>query len=348
MKKEIRNIYLASIIMLIIFIIGVSGYSIIEKYTFIEAIFMTIITMSTVGYEEVHRLSEAGMIFTAGLIIVSLGLFAYLVSSITKLFIDGEYRKYLQTYYLKKKISKLKNHVIVCGFGRNGSQAVKDLLEHHENVVIIERKIEILDGQSNEFFFKNKHVSYIQGDASHEETLEKANFNNAKALITTLPNDAENLLIVITVRSENKAIKIISRASDDHSYSKLIRAGADNVIMPDIVGGSRMAKLVAEPDIVEFLEMIMLREGVDVNLVEISCSGLASCFVNSAISELNIRKKTGANIIGLKLGNGKYIFNPGSEYKLNNEDKLFVLGKPSQIIKLEKLLAEGKYFEKPE
>ena len=345
MLKEFRNIYIASLSLLIIFIGGISGYILLENYTFFEAFYMTTITISTVGYGEVHPLSQHGMIFTAILIIFSLGFFGYFLTSITRIFIDGDYKKIIKLYLRNKKINKLKNHVIVCGFGRNGRQAVIDLLTTGEKVIIIDSKNDVIGEDINEEIIKNKNVTIVHGDASHEETLFKVNIESAKAMILTLPNDAENLLIILTSRDINTRMKIISRASDEHSYSKLKRAGADNVIMPDIVGGSRMAKLVNEADTVEFLEMIMLRDGVDVNLDEISCNDLASCFVNSTISELDIRKKTGANIIGLKYGNGEYKFNPSGDRKLRKEDKLFVLGKVEQIKKLKSLLKSGHYFD---
>ncbi len=317
----------------------------IEDYTFIEAVFMTIITISTVGYQEVHTLSDEGMIFTIILIVTSLGFFGYFLTSVTRIFIDGDYKKLIKKYFRTKKIQKLKNHIIICGFGRNGRQAVIDLLKIDEKVVIIDNNVDLIDENINEEIVKNKNFTFVRGDASHEESLLKANLNNAKALITTLPNDAENLLIILTVRDINTRMKIISRASDEHSYSKLKRAGADNVIMPDIVGGARMAKLVVEPDIIEFLEMIMLREGVDVNLEEISCDDLAACFVNSTLSDLDIRKKTGANIIGLKLENGEYMFNPSGNITLKKDDKLFVLGTVDQVDKLKTLLERGQYFD---
>ncbi len=345
MTKEFKNIYISSIILLFIFSSGITGYMIIENYSFTEAVYMTILTMSTVGFEEVRPLSTQGMIFTIILIITSLGLFGYFLTSITRIFIDGDYKKAVKIYYRTKKIKKLKNHIIVCGFGRNGKKAVSDLLNIGEKVVIIDNDNDIITDENNEEFFKNKNLIVIHGDAANEETLEKANIENAKALLTTLPNDAENLLIVLTSRDINKKLKIISRVSDEHSFKKLKRAGADNVIMPDIVGGARMAKLVTEPDIVEFLEQIMLREGQDVNLEEISCDDLAACFVNSTIADLDIRKKTGANIIGLKQKEGNYLFNPNADIKLQKEDKLFVLGGTEQINKLKSLLESGHYFD---
>lgn len=317
----------------------------IEKYTFIEATYMTIITISTVGFGSVRPLSERGMLFTTVLIISSLGFLGYFLTSITRVFVDGDYKKLIKKYMNNKKIRKLENHIIVCGLGRNGRQATIDLIDAGEKVVVIDNKAKTINQDINEGIRNSKNFTFVNGDASHEESLFKANLPKAKAMITTLPNDAENLLIILTARDINTRMTIISRASDEHSYSKLKRAGADNVIMPDIVGGSRMAKLVSEPDIIEFLEMIMLREGVDVNLEEISCDDLASCFVSSTIADLDIRKKTGANIIGLKLGNGSYSFNPSGDIKLGKEDKLFVLGRNEQINKLKSLLESGHYFD---
>ncbi|MCF6366486.1 MAG: potassium channel protein [Bacteroidales bacterium] len=345
MFKEFRNIYIASVSLLTVFIGGTIGFMYIENYSLIEAVYTTIMAISTVGFEVVKPLSQNGMIFIVILIITGLGFFGYFLTSVTRIFIDGDYKKLVNIYLRNKKIENLKNHIIICGFGRNGRQATIDLLRINEKVVIIDNNADIIHETINEEIVKNKNFTFIRGDASHEESLLKANLKNAKALITTLPNDAENLLIILTARDINTRMTIISRASDEHSYSKLKRAGANNVIMPDIVGGSRMAKLVVEPDIIEFLEMIMLREGVDVNLEEISCDDLASCFVDSTISDLDIRKKTGSNIIGLKLENGEYMFNPNGSIKLKKEDKLFVLGTVGQIQKLKDLLESGHYFD---
>jgi voltage-gated potassium channel len=345
MFKEYRNLYVALSFLIFVSLFGTIGYMIIEDFSFLEALYMTILTMSTVGFKEVRPLSEPGMVFTVVLIVSSLGLIGYIVTYITRAIIDGDYRKMLRNIKQKNKIKTLKDHIIICGLGRNGRQAAKELLKINEKVVIIESDPELLNKDINEEFKRDKNFIFVHGDASHEESLFKANPTEAKALITTLPNDADNLLIILTARDINTRMLIISRASDEHSYSKLKRAGADNVIMPDIVGGTRMAKMVSEPNVIEFLEMIALREGVDVNIDEIACDDLASCFVDSTISDLDIRKKTGANIIGLKQENGEYIFNPSGSIKLKQDDRLFVLGTVNQIDELKSLLESGHYFD---
>ena len=150
---------------------------------------------------------------------------------------------------------------------------------------------------------------------------------------------------MLTAKDLGSNITIISRASDEHSYSKLKRAGADNVIMPDIVGGTRMAKLVTEPDIIEFLEMIMIHDDTKVHIEEISCNNMATCFIDKKLSELDMRKKTGANLIGLKLGSGEFVFNPKPNITLKMGDKLFVLGTPEEIGNLKQALISDDYFD---
>lgn len=333
---KFHNIFMALVLLFLIIVFGTLGFMFLEGFSFVEALYMTVITMSTVGYEAVHKLSEQGMIFAIILIVISFGLFAYAITSVTRFILDGELRYQYHIYKVNQRISQLKEHVIVCGYGRNGRQATAELLSHNQEVIIIERTEGIVDEISRE----NSDLIYINGDATQDEVLDRARVDKAKALITTLPSDAHNLFVVLTAREMNPTMTIISRASEDQSDSKLRRAGATNVIMPDKVGGIRMAKLVAHPDVVEFIEAILLREGDEVNIEEIACSDMRSCFFNKTIGELNIRSVSGANLIGLKTEEGSYIFNPSPEIKLMPEDKLFALGTPEQIDKLKNILEE--------
>jgi voltage-gated potassium channel len=333
---NLRNIYIALGLLLGIVAIGVSGYSFIEGYDFTEAFYMTIITIATVGFREVHPLSHAGMYFTAFLIIVSIGIFAYAVTTFTKYIIDGALRNYYKSRKVRNKISKLKDHVIICGFGRNGRQAVQELLEHKVSIVIIERTAEAM-----EKIIQNPDLLYIHGDATQDEVLATCRIDKAKALITTLPVDADNLFVVLTARGMNPDFTIISRASNEHSDTKLKRAGATSVIMPDRIGGQRMAKLVAQPDVVEFLDFLMLQSSENVALEEISCGKMNEYFEGKSIRELDKRNESGANIIGLKKSDNSFIINPLPEVLLTTSDKLFALGTKHQISRLKKVLVEG-------
>ncbi len=334
-ESQVKHIIIGVLLLVTIVFIGVVGYMALENFTFTEALFMTVITISTVGFEEVHQLDDPGMIFTSILIIFSFGIFIYVVTSFTRFLIEGVFKNYYKDNKVKKRVQRLSDHVIVCGFGRNGRQAVLELMDHNKKFVIIDNSKDMVD-----IIREETDYLYIEGDATQEETLEMAMINTASALITAMPNDADNLFVVLTARQMNKELKIISRASEEKSDSKLKRAGADNVIMPDRIGGQRMAKLVVQPDVVEFLEYIMLQSSDDVNLEELSCQNMATFFVNKSIKELGVRNITGANIVGLKKDNA-YIFNPTPDVILSANDQLFVLGDPQQLEKLRQLLEKG-------
>jgi len=336
MEGSIHSLRWAVILLVTIFLIGIAGFMILEGYSFIDALYMTVITISTVGYREVHPLSVAGKVFTVLLIISSFGIFVFAISNLTRYLLDGIFRNAFLIRRIKKKIEKLEKHVILCGYGRNGRQAARELRDHGQSFVIIESdplKLEDMEEEGD--------YLAVEGDATHEESLLEAGVERAAALITTLPNDADNLLIVISALQFNRDLKIISRASDEKAERKLKRAGATNVIMSDRIGGQRMAKLVVQPDVVEFLEKIMLQSASDVNLEEISCEEMCEMFDGKSIRELGIRNKSGANIIGMKKKD-EYLFNPGPDVLLERDDKLFVLGNPKQISLMKKILRTGK------
>ncbi len=313
--------YIALGLLFIMFIIGTGGYMIIEDLSFTEAVYMTVITITTVGFKEVAPLSVPGMWFTSFLIIVSFGIFVYAVTSITRYMIDGVLRNYYRDRKVKRHIDKLSDHVIICGYGRNGSKAAFDLQMHSVPYIVIENNPEIA-----EMLRVSADILYIEGDATQDEVLHQAGIMEARAMITTLPVDTDNLYVVLTAKGLNPDLKIIARASNESSDKKLKRGGANNVIMPDRVGGQRMAKLVIQPDVVEFIDFIMLQESDSVFLEELSCQTLASCFDGMQIHELEIRNKTGANIIGLRRSDRTYIINPSQNVVLSSSDKLLCTG----------------------
>jgi len=313
--------------------IGVVGFILIEEMNLTQAVYMTIITIATVGFKEVHPLSDLGMWFTSFLIVISFGIFVYAVTSMSRFIIDGVIGNYYWDRKVRKKVKKLNNHVIICGYGRNGSQAALDLKIHKIPFIVIESNAAIIESlrDSDEFL-------YIEGDATEDEVLHHAGIKNARAMITTLPADADNLYVVLTAKTINGNLKIISRASNENSDVKLKRAGASNVIMPDMVGGQQMAKLVTQPDIVEFLDYMMLQEPGSVFLEELNLESLANCFEGKEIRELWHRNESGANIVGLRRPDRSYIINPANDVKISCKDQLFVLGTVDQIEILKKLL----------
>lgn len=315
-------------------VFGILGYMLIEDYTFSEAVYMTIITMGTVGFREVHPLSTTGMWFTVILIVLSLGIYAFAVSVISKYFIENIVSNIKFSTKVEKKISKLKNHVIVVGYGRNGSQAVEELLSHDIPVVVIDNRPKVI-----QYVLENEKILYVQGDATEDKVLSNAGVERARALITAMASDSDNLFVVITAREMNPNLTIISRASALTNDKKLKLAGATNVIMPDKVGGQKMAKLVVQPDIHEFIENIMLQRSGDVTLYEVTLVKNEKYKETWTIEGLKIREKTGANVIGLKKSNKQYILNPLPDIQLDSGDKLFVLGSREQLWHLKDLMS---------
>jgi len=294
---------------------------------------MTVITITTIGFREIYEPTSGTMIFISLLIVTSFGTFAYAVSAISAYIIDGEFREYFKEYKVKSEVSKLKNHVIICGYGRNGSQAVTVLKKHKQPFLVVENNPTAIE----EIKKHNPELLLVVGDATHDEVLEEAGIQTAQALITTLPSDSNNLFVVLSARSVNSSIKIISRASEDNSDKKLRIAGANNVIMPDKIGGAHMASLVMKPDIIEFMDYISAQSNIDINLEELSFDVLPERFRGKSITEIGIRQLTGANIIGLKRDDGAFEINPNPETLITSKIKVFVLGTPNQIKKLNEL-----------
>ncbi len=309
---------------------GTLGFVLIEEdMSFLDAFYMTIITVSTVGFSEVKELSAGGKLFTIFLIITSFGTFAYALTAITKYILGGEYREYFKDYRMNKQVEKLENHVIVCGYGRVGTQAASDLAKHGQSYLIVEQKKEILE----KFRSSQEHL-FIDGNATSDETLMAAQIMDAKALITTLPSDADNLFVVLSAKSLNPRLNVISRASKASSIKKLKTAGANNVIMPDSLGGAHMASLVTNPDVLEFLDQISIQGQSNCNLEEIRFNNIPEQFKNKSLGQLKNSFETGCTVIGYKSSEGEYIVNPSDDIKLVKNSKIFVLGEANQIKEL--------------
>ena len=326
------RIYLALSFILGVVVVGSVGFVLIEGYSWVEALYMTVITVSTVGFGEVRELSEEGMLFTSILIMGSLGTFAYSISALTTYFVNGEYRTTFKEARLKQEVEKLSNHVIVCGTGRVGEMAVQELLDHNTPVVIVENDVEKADSLSAE-----GHI-VISGDATRDENLASAGITKAKSVITTLPSDAQNLYVVLAAREMAPNIHIVSRASKLNSVSKLRVAGANNVIMPDKVGGAHMASLVVMPDVIEFLDHLKIQGADDINLEEIPVNVLPQGLKTATLGELDARNRVGVNVVGVKQSDGDFIINPGRDTPLDDACKIFVLGTADQLLTTNRIL----------
>jgi voltage-gated potassium channel len=308
---------------------GIMGYMIIEKMSLLEATYITTVFITTVGYAD-HVLSDAGKIFTVILLVFSWGAFAFIIARITQFVINGEIHQYFKNRRLMNQIRRLDNHVIVCGYGRNGQQAANILRAHDVPFIVIEKDEQLMQKASADA----PEILYIQGDGTDDDILRSAGVDRARALITTLPLDAENVFIVLSARALNSSLKIISRASEASAVAKLRKAGANNVIMPDFIGGTHMATLVSKPDVVEFIDFLSGEEGNSIHMEAVGWEMLPDTMRNKSLREIMSWKKTGVNCIGIKDAEGKFIINPPEDIIISERMKIMVLGTRMQIARM--------------
>lgn len=308
--------------------IGILGYRFLADYSWIDAVYMTVITVTTVGFGETNPLDTPSKIFTIFLILSSLVILGYAISLITEFIISKNNFQDLKQRKMQNRVDNLKNHIIICGYGRNGRQAAIKLNSYDKPFVIIEQDKELI-----EKFGDNKTL-FVQGNANEDETLLSAGLKKAKTLICALPDDADNLFVVLSARQLNPDLTIISRASRETSYKKLKLAGANNVILPDRIGGDHMASLVVLPGLIEFVDNLSYVGSKNVNIEEVAVEKLYDAKKECTIRDLDLRQETGCTVIGFKKPDGEYIVNPEANTKLVAGSKIIVLGRPEQVMKL--------------
>jgi voltage-gated potassium channel len=258
----------AMLLLILLLFTGVIGFKIISEFSWIDAVYMTVITITTVGFGEVYPLDHESKIFTIFLILTSVIIVGYALKIITEYIISKNDISELKRKKMQKKIDALSNHIVICGFGRNGQQAAKKLGTHNRTFVVVETDKEIIDKHQNE------DILFVLGNANEDEVLQLAGIERAECLISALPNDSDNVFVVLSARQMNKTIRIISRASNESSYSKLKLAGANNVILPDKIGGDHMASLVVVPDLLEFIDNLSIIGQTTINIEEIAVDKL--------------------------------------------------------------------------
>ncbi|MEM6629286.1 MAG: potassium channel protein [Bacteroidota bacterium] len=324
-RISLKRIYYSVYLILGVSLIGVLGFVMIEGYSLIDAMYMTAITMSTVGFGLVQDLSAQGKAFSIFLIVISAGTFVYGITTITTFVVEGEIRDVFSKYRIQHKVEKLRDHTIICGLGRNGKEAAIELIWQKQKFVIIEEDHEII-----EVFQAEYDCLIVEGDATREEILEKANIKEASGLVSTLSSDAENVFITLTAREMNPTLKIVSRASSEATISKLKRAGANKVILPHIMGGRRMANLITRPALVEFIDTITGQGNPDMHIEDVECIQHPK-LVGKTLSELKIRTRTGVAVIGMKKENRRLEMNINANTVLESGDQLYILGNSEQL-----------------
>ena len=334
MLKRVNYQRLLLAILLIIMSLGsgMAGFMLIEDYNAPDAFYMTVITVSTVGFGELHTLSPLGRMFVAFYILFNLVVVAYLVSALSTFIFDGELRKIFKMYRVDQEIKRFSGHVILCGFGRNGRKAHHDLLMNGARVVVIEKEEQLLKNMGEDYGdATSQRIMAVIGDATSDLVLKQAGVERASALITALPSDADNVFVALSARALNPRLNIIARASYKTSKSKLISAGANSVVMPDEIGGSHMANLVVRPEVIRFLDLISGLSADKLRLEELSFAQMRRDRQGQSIRDLDIRSRTGATIIGLRQSEGSLMVSPSADYVPAAGDVLLVLGSEAQI-----------------
>ncbi len=327
--SSLRRIGFAILLLLTTTLVGILGYSIIEGYSWLDSAFMTIITMSTVGFGTLSELSGAGKLFSILLIIFSAGTFIYGVTTITTFIVEGEIQSIFHRYKINRRVSKLEGHIIICGLGRNGREAAMELERQNHAFVIIEADEKVID----EFYtHHSESILIVLGDATQEDILEKANIRTAKGLVSSLATDAENVYITLTAREMNPELNIVARASQESTISKLKKAGANEVIIPNVIGGRRMVNLITRPSMMEFIDLVTGEGNPDLFLEDVLCENYPK-LIGKSLSELQIRSHTGVSVIGFKRASGYIYLNPPPHKDIEPDDRLYILGSESQLKK---------------
>lgn len=327
---NIKKILIWIAILIFILSTAVIGYMIILNVSFTDAFYMTIITISTVGYKEVATMNVVGKWFTIGLIFVSVGMLGYLLSTLFQFFSAGNINEAWRKKKMKKEITKMNNHIIICGAGETGIHVIKQLLKKEVDIVVIENHPETCE------MLKDMDVNYIFDDATREEVLIEARIEQAKGLITTLAKDADNVFVVLTARELNPNLHIVARSHEPFAYKKLKRAGANNIVSPDEIGGKKMASMMISPNVQFFVDNIIDTKNVSIDMEEIVIREKSE-LIDKKLRDAKISEKAGLIVLAIRREEDEFIFNPKADEVLRLDDKMIVVGSKEQIKKLSEM-----------
>ncbi|MEW5746987.1 MAG: potassium channel protein [Nitrospirota bacterium] len=328
-----RRLIFALMLIVLIIAFGTAGYMGIEGWDFLDALYMTIITLTTVGYREIHALSPQGIAFTIMLIIGGVGTVLYALSTGAKIVLEGELQELFGRRRVEKRIKELKDHYIVCGFGRMGRIICRELKEKKVRFIVVEKQHDIAQ--------ESDDLLIIEGDATQDDTLRDAGIERARGLISVLPTDAENLFVVLSARGMNPGLLIVARAGEEGSEQKLLRAGANRVISPYHIGGLRIAHTVLKPAVVDFIEFATKSGNIDLQMEEITIKE-GSRLVGLSLDECGIGRELGIIIVGIRRASGEMKFNPTFRTTIKAGDTLIALGEISKLGTLEEMAGMKK------
>ena len=326
-----KHLILSALLTLCIFLCGTLGYMVIEGWDVLDSVYMTIITLTTVGYGEVHEVSEAGRLFTIFLIFVGVAFCVYVAGSVVQFMVEGRIRTILGRRSLDRKIDGLKNHYIVCGYGRIGRILCNKLGKKPIELIVVEKDEELIPTMDKD------GVLYVSGDATDEANLHKAGIDRAKGLIAVLAKDTDNVFVVLTARQLSPNIYIFARASRSESKSKLLAAGANKVESPYDMGAISMAQRILRPTVTNFLDLAFAQKRKDIQMEEIPVAG-SSNLVNVMLKDSGIRQRFNLIIIAIKKPDESMLFNPSFEAVIEAGDTVIAVGEEENLQKLERIL----------
>jgi voltage-gated potassium channel len=325
-----RKIVLWASVLLAILLLGSLGFVWLEGWSFFDGLYMTGITLTTVGFGEVHPLSKVGRAYTLVLLLAGMGVMLYVVTSLARVVVEGEIRQALGKRKLLTRIKRLKGHYIICGFGRIGEIIARQLKERGIPLVVVENNPEHVSR------LEESGYSFVVGDATREEVLQEAGIERASGLVSVVHSDADNVYITLTARSLKPDLYIVARAEERGAEQKLKRAGADKVESPYEIGGRKMAYAILRPTVTTFIELAMA-EGVDLSMEEVTVEP-TSPLIGLALKDSGIRRDLDLIVVAIKRVSGEMLYNPAPDTEIQGEDTLVVLGMRQNLEALEKLV----------
>jgi len=332
MRKELKTGLVVVGAIVAVVIIGTIGFMSIEGWSVLDSLYMTITTIFTVGFGEVHPLSRAGSIFTILLILGGVGTILYGIGAMVEFVIGGQLTGVFRRRAVRRQVDKLEGHNIICGYGRVGEAVARHFVAHEAPFVVIDGDQASLDRAAEAGFLA------VPGDASSDEVLEAAGVRRAKGLVAAVGSDAGNIFVTLSARVLNPALLIVARASSEDTVSKLERAGADHVVTPYGIGGRRMATLILKPLVSDYLEVVTGGGELEFRVEEFELNSRC-CSIGQSIEDLAVRKQTGATILAVRhASTGAFDTNPSPELQLQPGDMIIAIGMPVEIAKLEELL----------